>query len=376
MEKPPSLASDLQERLAQSIRAQGGWIGFDRFMELVLYAPGLGYYSRDDRQIGVLPSGRPGGGSDFATAPVISPLFGRALAVQVGQALACTATDAIWEFGAGTGALAAQLLPELGERVRSYTIVDLSGSLQQRQRATLAPFADKLHWVSELPRELHGVLLGNEVLDAMPVQLLARVAGQWHERGVALGPDGLPCWQDRATALRPPLAVEGTHDYLTEIHAQAEGFMRTLVDRLVQGALFLLDYGFPEREYYHPQRAGGTVMCHQAHRADPDPLRDIGAKDITAHVNFTGIALAAQEAAAQRGWADTWHLLGYTSQAHFLFNCGLGVLLESASLAERSMAHRLVAEHEMGELFKVIGFCRGAPFDAIGFAHGDRSHTL
>ncbi len=376
MATTPSLTSDLQAHLAKVIGDHGGWIGFDQFMAVVLYAPGLGYYSRGDRQIGNLAVDRSGGTSDFATAPGISPLFGRALAVQVRQALDQTQTDTVWEFGAGTGAMAAQLLQALGERVRNYTIVDLSGSLQQRQRDTLAPWADKVCWVTQLPETLQGVVLGNELLDAMPVQLLARVGGHWHERGVALGADGKPCWQDRATDLRPPMDIDGAHDYLTEIHPQAEGFMGTLVDRLAQGAVFLIDYGFPEREYYHEQRAMGTVMCHRAHRADADPLQDIGDKDITAHVNFTGIALAAQQAAEQRGLADAWQLLGFTSQARFLFNCGLGPMLEAASLAERSMANKLVMEHEMGELFKVIGFCRGAPWDAIGFTQGDRSHTL
>lgn len=371
-----SLTSDLQVHLAQVIADHGGWIGFDRFMALALYAPGLGYYSCGDRQIGNLPVDRAGGSSDFATAPGISPLFGRALAVQVRQALELTQTDSIWEFGAGTGAMAAQLLQALGEQVRSYTIVDLSGSLQHRQRETLAAFADRVRWVTELPAAIQGVVLGNEVLDAMPVQLLARLKGQWQERGIAWNLDGQLCWQDRPTDLRPPIAIDGAHDYLTEIHPQAEGFMRTLVDRLARGAVFLIDYGFTESEYYHPQRAMGTVMCHQAHRADTDPLVDVGAKDITAHVNFTGIALAAQQAAEQAGVADDWQLLGYTSQARFLFNCGLAQMLEAASVPERGMANKLLMEHEMGELFKVIGFCRGPAWDAIGFVQGDRSHTL
>lgn len=372
----PSLTSDPRAHLAQVIRDQGGWIGFDRFMALALYTPGLGYYLRGDSQIGNLPATAAGQASDFATAPGISPLFGRALAVQVGEALQHSGTDAIWEFGAGTGAMAAQLLDALGDRVRRYTIVDLSGSLQQRQRRTLARFAGKVRWATQLPGAMRGVVLGNEVLDAMPVRLLARNQGRWQERGVVLAADGSFDWQDRPTELRPPLPIDGMHDYLTEIHPQAEAFMGTLVDRLVQGVVFLIDYGFPEREYYHPQRAMGTVMCHQAHRADADPLVEVGTKDITAHVNFTGIALAAQQAAEQAGAADAWHLLGYTSQARFLLNCGLAQMMESASLAERGMANKLLMEHEMGELFKVIGFCRGVAWDAIGFAHGDRSHSL
>jgi len=372
----PSLTSDLQAHLALVIAEHGGWIGFDRFMALALYAPGLGYYVRGDSQIGNLPVTAAGQASDFATAPGLSPLFGQALAVQVGEALRRTGTHAVWEFGAGTGAMAAQLLDALGEQVQRYTIVDLSGSLQRRQRATLARFAGKVQWATQLPQAIRGVVVGNEVLDAMPVRLLTRTGGQWQERGVVLGLDGQLGWQDRPTELRPPIPLDGEHDYLTEIHPQAEAFVGTLVDRLAQGAVFLVDYGFAEREYYHPQRSMGTVMCHQAHRADTDPLIDVGAKDITAHVNFTGIAWAAQQAAEQAGVAADWHLLGYTSQARFLLNCGLGQMLEAASLAERSMANKLLMEHEMGELFKVIGFCRGTPWDAIGFAQGDRSQRL
>ena len=377
MELPPSLTSGLQAHLEQVLSAHGGWIGFDRFMELALYTPGLGYYARDSGQIGQHPVRRSGsGGSDFVTAPTLSPLFGRALAAQVAQALQMTATRAVWEFGAGTGAMAAQLLQALGDQVDSYTIVDLSGTLRARQRETLAAFADKVQWVDRLPASLQGVVVGNELIDAMPVKLLARVGGGWHERGVVAGPHGALAWQDRPTALRPPLDIAGDHDYLTEVHAQAEAFMRTLVDRMVQGALFLIDYGFPESEYYHAQRSMGTLMCHQAHRMDDQPLLDVGAKDITAHVNFTGLALAAQDTADAAAQAEPWNLLGYTSQARFLINCGIGPMLDAASLPERAMAQKLLLEHEMGELFKVIGFSRGTPWDALGFSGGDRSHTL
>jgi SAM-dependent MidA family methyltransferase len=164
------------------------------------------------------------------------------------------------------------------------------------------------------------------------------------------------------------LPIEGEHDYLTEIHPQAEAFIRTLADRLQQGAVFLIDYGFPEREYYHPQRHMGTVMCHHLHRADGNPLVHVGAKDITAHVNFTGIAMAAQDAGMQ--------VLGYTSQAHFLINSGLLPPLAEASLAERAMAQKLITEHEMGELFKVIALGVGEPWEPMGFVQGDRSHAL
>ena len=369
MTTPPSLTSTLAGQIQKAITAGGGWIGFDRFMALALYTPGLGYYAHGSRKFGLMP----GSGSDFVTAPELSPRFGEALARQMAQALQATDTHEIWEFGAGSGALAGQLLQALGPQIRRYTIVDLSGALQTRQREYLAPWGDTVHWASELPAQMQGVVVGNEVLDAMPVQLLARVDGVWHERGVAIQ-DDVFIHADRPTSLRPPIEVEGQHDYLTEIHPQAEAFIATLADRLQAGAVFLLDYGFPEHEYYHLQRSMGTVMCHRGHLADSDALQDVGEKDITAHVNFSGIALAGQEAGQQ--------VLGYTSQARFLLNCGLLDGMENATLAERAMVQKLVNEHEMGELFKVIGFAVNSAanpwsgWQALGFSVGDRTHTL
>jgi SAM-dependent MidA family methyltransferase len=345
------------------LQQSGGWLPFDRFMALALYAPRLGYYANASRKFGRMPSS----GSDFVTAPELTPLFGRALAAQIGEALDATGTDEIWEFGAGSGALALQLLDALGERVARYRIVDLSGTLRERQRQTLAQYAAKVEWLSELPASMRGVVVGNEVLDAMPVQLLMRSGGQWFERGVVVQGEGF-AWNDRSTALRPPIGVDGAHDYLTEIHPQAEAFIATLADRLQRGAAFFIDYGFPESEYYHPQRHMGTVMCHRGHQADGDPLADVGEKDITAHVNFTGIALAGQNAGLD--------VLGYCNQGRFLLNTGIAPLMEQATLAARGMAARLVHEHEMGELFKVIGFAAGVAWEAMGFSAGDRSHAL
>ena len=365
MTETTSLTKALHALVEESIRRAGGWLPFDRFMALALYAPGLGYYANSSRKFGQMPSS----GSDFVTAPEMTPLFGQALAAQVADALRATGTDEVWEFGAGSGALALQLLQALGDQVRRYTIVDLSGTLRMRQQQALAGLAGKVAWVSELPEVMRGVVVGNEVLDAMPVKLLVRTAGVWHERGVA-APEGAGAfaWADRPTPLRPPVEIASPPDYLTEIHPQAQAFIRTLADRLQQGAAFFIDYGFTEAEYYHPQRHMGTLMCHRGHLADPDPLPDLGHKDITAHVNFTGLALAAQEAGLPT--------LGYTTQARFLMNCGLVPLLAQASLPQRVAGQRLVTEHEMGELFKVIGFYRGEFWDAIGFREGDRTHTL
>jgi SAM-dependent MidA family methyltransferase len=358
--------SELTQRIHQAIAQAGGWIGFDRFMAMALYEPGLGYYTNALQKFGAMPSS----GSDFVTAPGLSPLFGRTLAVQVRQALQVTGTAQVWEFGAGTGALALQLLDSLGDAVERYTIIDLSGTLRARQAETLAAHAHKVRWLDAWPEAIEGVVVGNEVLDAMPVQLLQRTGGVWHERGVVSAGDAF-AWQDRTTDLRPPMDIEGEHDYLTEIHPQGEAFIASLAERLQAGrggAAFFLDYGFPEAEYFHPQRHMGTVMCHQLHQADADPLVAVGQKDITAHVNFTGVALAAQNAGLD--------VLGYTSQAWFLLNLGLGERMAEASLAERSQAQRLVNEHEMGELFKVIGLATSGDWSAQGFERGDRSHRL
>ncbi len=370
----PAPGEALALLIRREIEAGGGWLGFERFMELALYAPGLGYYSRGDQQFGLMPRAD-GSGGDFVTAPEMSPLFGRALARQVAQALRDTGTREVWEFGAGTGALAAQLLltlDELGCAPERYTIVDLSGSLRERQARTVAErapaLAGRLRWVSELPESVEGVVVGNEVLDAMPVALLHWDGEHWLERGVTVTADTFT-WADRPTELRLPVDGPFVPGTVTELPRIAAGFLRTLAQRLRRGVAFFIDYGFPEHEFYHPQRTGGTLMCHRGHQADADPLVAVGLKDLTAHVDFTAMALAAQDAGLP--------VLGYTSQARFLFNCGLMDDLQVAELRERAMAMKLVTEHEMGELFKVLALgAPGSDFEPIGFAVGDRSHTL
>ena len=395
---PATPGDALVARIASRIAAAGGWMPFDDFMAEALYAPGLGYYSGGRRIFGLGPES----GSDFVTAPELSPFFGRALAVQVREALAASGTGRVYEFGAGSGALAEQLLEALDAddadddgmlRVPvDLTIVELSGPLRERQQARLARFAPRVQWLDAWPETIEGVVVGNEVLDAMPVKLLHRSGGRWHERGVVDLAD--PASAARAAVgsndgrhrfafadLDAPFELEGETQAaaalmdgffpdgsVTEIHPIAESFVASLADRLRRGVAVLVDYGFPEHEYYHPQRTGGTLMCHQAHKADGDPLADVGAKDITAHVNFSGIALAAQEAGMT--------VLGYTSQARFLINCGLVDLLAAASVGERANAQKLVNEHEMGELFKVLLLARGVELDPVGFHDGDRSHRL
>ncbi len=358
-----SLSGALHHQVMKAIHAAGGYLPFDQFMALALYAPGLGYYAKSDRQFGALPAS----GSDFITAPEISPLFGRALARQVAQALDAAQAHEVFEFGAGSGALAEQVLTALGERLQRYSIVDVSGALRQAQQQRLARFGSRVQWLDRWPTQMRGVVLGNEVLDAMPVQLLHWDGLVWHERGVAT--DGHQfVWADRPTTLRPPHPGPFMPGSVLEVHPQAEAFIRSLADRLTCGAAFFIDYGFPEAEYYHPQRHMGTLMCHQGHLSDTNPLVHVGDKDITAHVNFSAIALAAQDAGLQ--------VLGYTSQAHALMNCGLLDMLQDAHVRSRVAAQTLITEHEMGELFKVLGLSRGITLDAMAFTRGDRSHTL
>jgi len=351
--------------VGRAIDAGGGWIPFSRFMALALYAPGIGYYASGRTVVGRDPRS----GSDFVTAPELSPLFGRALARQLAQALEASGSDEVWEFGAGSGALAVELMTALGDRVGRYSIVELSAPLRERQRAATSAFASRVRWLDELPARLAGVVVGNEVLDAMPVDLLHFDGAAWQERGVAHGASAAPfAWADRLTHRRPPRAEGFVAGSTTELHTQATAFVATLADRLERGAIFLVDYGFPEGEYYHPQRSGGTLMCHRAHRADTDPLADVGLKDITSHLDFSALALAGQDAGLD--------VVGYTSQARFLFNCGFAELLAGASLPERVDATKLVHEHEMGELFKVLAFAKGLDFVPVGFASGDRRHRL
>ena len=339
---------------------------FDEFMQAALYAPGLGYYAGGLQKFGLMPQS----GSDFVTAPELSPLFGQCLVQQAAQVLQATDTHDIYEFGAGSGTLALQICEHLAQhpcRLERYFIIEISSELRARQQEALKHLGNQVVWLDALPTSMQGVALGNEVLDAMPVKLLMRLTGHWHERGVALE-DGQFAWRDEVTELRPPVEITGVHDYLTEIHPQSEAFLRTLAERLTLGAAFFIDYGFPEAEYYHPQRHMGTVMCHHLHQSDPNPLEKVGQKDITAHVNFTSAALAAQDAGLD--------VMGYATQGRFLLNCGLLQKAEHLAQIPRGQVAKLINEHEMGELFKVLAMGKGLDFELIGFAQGDRSHTL
>lgn len=363
-------------RLREEIAAAGGWLPFARWMDLALHAPGLGYYAGGAEKFGA--------GGDFVTAPEISPLFARCLARQAAEVLKATGGDLL-ELGAGTGRLMRDLLPELeglGALPQRYRVLEPSGSLRARQQqaaAELPPALQaRLEWLDRLPESFTGLVLGNEVLDALPVHLVAWRADGIHERGVAWR-DGLFCWEDRPLAEGPLLDAARRLDpgpgYLSEIGLAARALVATLSTTLAHGALLFIDYGFPQREYYHPQRRGGTLMCHYRHRSHDDPFMLPGLQDITAHVDFSAVAEAAERAGLG--------VLGYTSQAAFLVNCGVTELLSRtdpadarAYLPQAAAAQKLLSPAEMGELFKVIALGRGLEVPLLGFRAGDRRRSL
>ena len=368
-----AVSRELQTLIHAEIANHGGWISFARYMELALYAPGLGYYSAGSRKLGAA--------GDFITAPELSPLFGRTLARQIAELLAQGVTDII-ELGAGSGALAAAVLEELAaldQLPRRYRILEVSADLRERQqqrlRTRLPQFVDRIEWLDRLPDRLNAVVIGNEVLDALPVHRIRVNQGSIEELGVTAGGQGY-AWatQPAADALAAAARqLSLPDDYETEINLAAPALVFDLARRLDHGALLFIDYGFPAREFFHPQRNRGTLMCHYRHRVHEDPFLWPGLQDITAHVDFSAVAQA-------RGALD---LLGYVNQAQFLVNCGItGLLAETpASDVARyaplaAQAQQLLSPAEMGELFKVIALGRGIASPLSGFGRGDKSHTL
>jgi SAM-dependent MidA family methyltransferase len=368
------LSEELRQLIVQEIERAGGWLSFARYMELALYAPGLGYYMAGARRLG-----RDG---DFVTAPEISRLFGRTLARQLRE-LSALGLSEVLEIGAGSGALAADVLLEL-ERASCiparYLILELSPDLRDRSRDTLAARAphlmERVAWLNRLPPRFSGAVIGNEVLDAMPVHRFERGESGIVEVGVTLR-DGAFTWSSRVTpeSARADAGCFPVKPYRTEIQNVACAFVRSAAASLQRGVVVLIDYGFPRHEYYHPQRADGTLMCHYRHRAHADPFFLPGLQDITSHIDFSAIANAGQDAGLE--------LLGYTNQAQFLVNCGITDVLGETSPEDvkayaplAAEAQKLMSPAEMGELFKAIAFGKGVAEPLLAFAEGDRRHTL
>jgi SAM-dependent MidA family methyltransferase len=368
----------LVDLISREIETAGGAIPFARYMELALYAPGLGYYSAGSTKLGAA--------GDFITAPELSPLFARCLARQAYEILDALGGGSLVEAGAGSGLMACELLAEL-ERLdalpEQYAILELSADLRERQQALLRERVPQLMprvaWLDRLPdRGFNGLVIANELLDAMPVHLVS--AGRDAELHVGCR-DGRFAWTEgpiadahlqlRVDALYRELGRENfAEGYRIEINLAMEAWIAAIAAGLERGALLVIDYGFPRREYYHPERRAGTLMCHYRHRAHDDPLILTGLQDITAHVDFTALA----ECAAAQGLSVT----GYTSQAYFLLASGLqeiGAALADLPAGERTQLaqqiQRLTLPGEMGEKFKAIVLTRGLATPLTGFSLRD-----
>lgn len=420
----------LEALIRDEIMAAGGQLPFDRFMELALYAPGLGYY--------VAGAPKLGSEGDFVTAPEISPLFARCLATACREVLiACrpdgtrtgrpyceasgpdhssmqgatdlqaarqddasrnrldgidiTAGPDLLELGAGTGALAAELLANLaaeGPLPERYLILEPSPDLAQRQSQTIAARVPELlgrcHWLDRLPERLNGIVIANEVLDAMPVHRF-QIGDEGQIGEICIGTDGDALIETRsespAAALQAAvLALQSASlatqpGYRSEINLRLAPWIKALSTMLGAGLLLVIDYGYPRTELYLPERHQGTLMCHSRHRAHSDPYRDIGLQDITAHVDFSALAEAGQSA----GLA----LAGYTTQANFLIGCGIDALIAEAAAADPASmleltagAKQLLLPSAMGERFQVMGLSRGLDVPLSGFAVRDLSARL
>jgi len=365
-----SHSAALAEHIAMAVANEGDWIPFSRFMELALYAPGMGYYTAGSRKFGHE--------GDFVTGPEISDMYAKCFSRQAVQVLEATGGGDILELGPGSGALAADLYGEMkavGRAPARYLLLEVSPDLRERQRARIAERhaadMDRFVWIDRLPERIRGMVIANEVLDVVPFSIVHRTGGEIYERGVIVSEAGF-AWDDvrlhdgelrrRANAVLPP----GDYDYLTEIGLAAEGLVRTLAGKLEAGAAFFIDYGFSQQEFYHPQRSMGTLRCHYRHRFHGDPFFMPGLQDITAHVDFSAMAKAAEQGGAE--------VEGFTTQAYFLISCGLAVLVSAGDptatlsrLKASSAVHRLISPSEMGELFKVMGIRKGIEGPLLGF---------
>jgi SAM-dependent MidA family methyltransferase len=385
----PSLTADecdhaarLGERLRAEIAQCGGWIGFARYMQIALYEPGLGYYSAGARKLGAA--------GDFITAPEVAPIFSRCLGVQCAEVLRTLGGGDLLELGAGSGVMAAELLAELERRdalPRRYLILDLSADLRQRQRETLAAavprLLDRVEWLDRLPEQLEGLVVANEVLDALPVERFVIRGGAVRALGVAWQHGG-PVWSEAPATEQLAAAVRHLHDangvdwpegYVSEVNLGLGEWLAAVAGALARGVMLFVDYGLPRREYYAAERSTGTLLCYFRHRFHEDPFARPGLQDITAWVDFTAVAEAAQAAGLE--------VAGYTTQAHFLIGNGIGEFVadvtgldvaERVSLSRQAML--LTLPGEMGERFKAIALTRRYDAPLGGFAARDLRHTL
>lgn len=372
----------LEARVRDEISCAGGWISFARYMQMALYEPGLGYYSAGARKLGAA--------GDFITAPEVAPVFSRCLAVQCEEVLRALGGGDVLELGAGSGVMAAELLGELARRdclPARYRILDVSADLRERQRATLEAavpqLVDRVEWLDRLPGDFTGIVVANEVLDAMPVERFVVRGGVVNALGVTSQLGRLEWSEARAAAaladavrdVEREAGSDWPEGYVSEINLGLAAWLAALAASVRRGVLLFVDYGLPRREFYAAERSDGTLLCHFRHRFHDDPFTRLGLQDITAWVDFTAVAEAGQAAGLE--------VAGYTTQAHFLIGCGLGEFVADVSgldvvsrvnLSRQAMV--LTLPGEMGERFKAIALVKGYDAPLRGFAVRDLRHTL
>lgn len=384
---PSSEAQAHSQRLLQHIRAdieaQGGWIGFARYMNLALYAPGLGYYSAGATKFG--PAG------DFITAPEVSPLFARCIAIQCAEVFEELDGGDLLELGAGTGALAAELLlalADMGHAPGRYLILEVSADLRARQRLTIeaaaGELAGRVEWIDKLPQPgIRGVILANEVVDALPVERFRIDDDGISNLGVGVESYALQAvpkpagerLRERVEVLREDNDAAWPPGFTSEIRLDLDAWLAAVYDSLEQGAALFIDYGLSQSDYYSAERAAGTLRCHYRHRAHDDPFVFVGLQDLTAWVDFSALAGAGIDA----GFA----IAGYTTQAQFLIGCDLDGQMIALSAQGRGtqlelaqQVKRLTLPEEMGERFKALGLTRELERPLRGFALRDLRVTL
>ncbi|MBL1142581.1 MAG: SAM-dependent methyltransferase [Proteobacteria bacterium] len=373
----------LTAHIKNLIHEQGGSIGFDQYMSTVLYEPGLGYYSAGSRKFGAE--------GDFVTAPEISPLFSQCLAFQCAQILDYLDSGSILELGAGTGVMARDLLLEL-EKLdllpETYFILEVSADLKQRQQALLNEsiphLIERVTWLDSLPENaFNGVILANEILDALAVKRFKKIKGEFKELKVGLCDDDFIWFEDDAdaelkkilTRLEAQISEPFPEDYISEINTNTQKWLSGLNSVLQRGVMLFIDYGYSVQEYYHPSRIDGSLLCHYRHRVHSDPFSYPGLQDITASVDFTSVAEAGDSLGL--------HVSGYTNQAYFLFGCGLEKLLSDIALLDvksnikiTQQVKKLTLPEEMGERFKVIAMNKEFDTGLIGFSIMDQRVRL
>lgn len=387
----PSLPQPTPEAAAHSARLAGvirteienqGPMRFDRFMSLSLYAPGLGYYSTGRARFGAE--------GDFVTAPALSPMFGRCVARQCAQVLAHTGGD-VFELGAGDGALAVQVLEELAaldSLPERYVIFEPSAGLHERQRRRIEldcpAQAHRVTWLEQPPQEsFTGVVLANEVVDALPVRRFRRgkqgtqeLCVRTEDRGFAWSRQPADAeFADVVERLRAEAGADWPDGYQSEHLPGLAEWLYSVTHALSEGVAFLVDYGYPRHEYYHPERSDGTLICHYRHLAHDDPFLFIGLQDITAFVDFTALAEAADRAELE--------VAGYSTQGAFLLSLGLANMLQedagdgAAQAQQVADAKRLIMPGDMGDRFKVMALKRGSNLPELdGFQQMDLREQL